>query len=309
MVDHYRVGRAFVAGDAAHIHSPFGAQGMNTGIQDAFNLAWKLALVVRGETTERLLDTYEEERLPVARRVLDQTDANTRVMFSHNPVMAFVREQILTLDAVQGHLARRGSQLLVNYRASSLSREDDGGWTEVRLLPDRGHEAASVVDRLDFRAAPRAGDRAPDAPCRRASSGDATTLYEQFRGTHFTLLLFDGLAGTANGYANLSEIGRRVADLLGPTGRAHVVVARDRVPAGLDWPDSVLLDPTEEMHRRYGAAAESLYLIRPDGYVGFRGQPAAAEPLLAYLRHVFRTDLPPRHGRERTAAPIPIAVG
>jgi 2-polyprenyl-6-methoxyphenol hydroxylase-like FAD-dependent oxidoreductase len=62
LVDHYRRGRVFVAGDAAHIHSPSGGQGMNTGIQDAFNLAWKLALVVKGKSSDALLDTYEEER-------------------------------------------------------------------------------------------------------------------------------------------------------------------------------------------------------------------------------------------------------
>src|SRR5205807_922382 len=70
----FREGRCFLLGDAAHIHSPVGAQGMNTGLQDAYNLAWKLALVVSGRAGEALLDSYEEERLPVARRLLSTTD-------------------------------------------------------------------------------------------------------------------------------------------------------------------------------------------------------------------------------------------
>src|SRR5690606_41678311 len=70
----YRAGRAFLAGDAAHIHSPIGAQGMNTGIQDARNLGWKLALVVRGRAAPGLLDTYDAERWPVGRFLLRFTD-------------------------------------------------------------------------------------------------------------------------------------------------------------------------------------------------------------------------------------------
>jgi 2-polyprenyl-6-methoxyphenol hydroxylase-like FAD-dependent oxidoreductase len=74
IVDRYRVGRVFVAGDAAHIHSPFGAFGMNTGIQDAYNLGWKLAFVLQGKAAESLLDTYEAERLPVGRAILEESD-------------------------------------------------------------------------------------------------------------------------------------------------------------------------------------------------------------------------------------------
>src|SRR5262249_27246310 len=76
--DHYRKGRAFIAGDAAHIHSPAGGQGMNTGIQDAYNLAWKLALVHRGKAPDSLLDSYEAERQAVAKALLASTDALTR---------------------------------------------------------------------------------------------------------------------------------------------------------------------------------------------------------------------------------------
>src|SRR6185295_7743659 len=73
-VNKFSVGRCFVAGDAAHIHTPAGAQGMNTGVQDGYNLAWKLAEVVRGTADPSLLDTYNEERLPNARRLLKTTD-------------------------------------------------------------------------------------------------------------------------------------------------------------------------------------------------------------------------------------------
>ena len=78
LADTYRAGRVFLAGDAAHIHSPFGGQGMNTGLGDAENLAWKLALVETGRAGEALLDTYEAERRPIATEVLGNTSSMTR---------------------------------------------------------------------------------------------------------------------------------------------------------------------------------------------------------------------------------------
>jgi 4,5-epoxidase len=80
-----------LAGDAAHIHSPLGGQGMNTGIGDAENLAWKLALVVTGRAHEGLLDTYEAERCPVAAEVLGATSGATNLMFGDGAVSRFVR--------------------------------------------------------------------------------------------------------------------------------------------------------------------------------------------------------------------------
>jgi hypothetical protein len=288
MVDRYRIERMFLAGDAAHIHSPFGAQGMNTGIQDACNLGWKLALVVQGRAPEHLLDTYEEERLPVAKRVLTQTDANTRVLLSDNPIMRFLRERVLTLDRVQDYAARRSSQLFVNYRSSSLSWSH--GVTRIGKLAGktapwaRPGEKASLKDLLRFRGGPRAGDRAPDGPSIRAASREETSLFREFRGTSFNLLLFGGTERTETVYAHLLEIARRVEGLLGGMVKTHLIVGADGAPEDLTWGGSVLLDGSRSLHELYGASAESLYLIRPDGYVGFRSQPAEAEPLSEYLR-------------------------
>jgi 2-polyprenyl-6-methoxyphenol hydroxylase-like FAD-dependent oxidoreductase len=288
MVNRYRVERAFLAGDAAHIHSPFGAQGMNTGIQDACNLGWKLALVVQGEAPERLLDTYEEERLPVARRVLSQTDTNTRVLLSDNPVMRFLRERVLTLDRVQAYAARRSSQLLINYRSSSLSRSHDdtriAKSTGIAMPWARASGRAGLKDLLRFHGGPRAGDRAPDGPSIRATSREKTSLFREFRVADFSLLLFGGMAHTERGYANLLEIAQRVDGLPGNLVKTHLIVDADSAPEGLDREGSVLLDGSVSLHELYGASAESLYLVRPDGYVGFRGQPAEVDPLIEYLR-------------------------
>ncbi|WP_019324389.1 FAD-dependent monooxygenase, partial [Streptomyces sp. TOR3209] len=87
----YRVGRVFLAGDAAHIHSPAGGQGMNTGLQDAANLSWKLAAVVQGRAAERLLDSYESERHPVGRAVLRSSGGLVRLARARNPLLRAVR--------------------------------------------------------------------------------------------------------------------------------------------------------------------------------------------------------------------------
>jgi 2-polyprenyl-6-methoxyphenol hydroxylase-like FAD-dependent oxidoreductase len=124
VVNSFRVGRSFVAGDAAHVHSPAGGQGMNTGIQDAFNLAWKLALVTKGLGREVLLDSYNAERRPVAVSVLRGTDLLTRLVTLHNPLARGLHNRLLTplsrLATVRRTATVRLSELAVNYRESPI---------------------------------------------------------------------------------------------------------------------------------------------------------------------------------------------
>ncbi|MEW5855393.1 MAG: FAD-dependent monooxygenase [Myxococcota bacterium] len=145
MVDRYRVGRAFVAGDAAHIHTPAGGQGMNTGIQDVFNLAWKLELVLADKAGDALLDSYHLERHPVAADVLRATDFLFRnALAGTNSVVRTLRSHVLPMvlgsKFVTSRAARMVSQLEVNVRKSPI-----------------------VEDARFFPSGPHAGDRAPDA--------------------------------------------------------------------------------------------------------------------------------------------------
>ncbi|MFJ8882983.1 FAD-dependent monooxygenase [Streptomyces sp. NPDC102402] len=161
MADRYRVGRVLLAGDAAHVHAIAGGLGMNTGIQDAFNLGWKLAQVVRERAGEELLDTYGEERLPVAARTLDLTSDRLRA------TLEAIRRPGGGLDSA---VTPSMSGLDVGYRWSSLARPGAGG-------------------------GPRSGDRAPDAPCVMAATGRPTRLFRAFAGPHLTVLGFgDGTA-------------------------------------------------------------------------------------------------------------------
>ena len=163
MVDQLRTGRVFLAGDAAHVHPIAGGLGMNTGIQDAYNLGWKLGLVLAGNAAEGLLDTYEEERLPVASWLLDITSELLDV------VLDAIKEKGGGVDAVA---TSELTQLALRYPWSRLSRQ----------------AASQAASRSASRSvALQPGDRAPDAPLRDAS-GSPIRLFDLFRGPHFTLL-------------------------------------------------------------------------------------------------------------------------
>jgi 2-polyprenyl-6-methoxyphenol hydroxylase-like FAD-dependent oxidoreductase len=126
----FRIGRAFLLGDAAHIHSPVGGQGMNTGIGDAVNLAWKLAAALKEPRSSPLLDSYEPERIAFARRLVATTDRAFTAVTSDSSVARFVRTKaipafapaLFRLPAMGRFVFRTVSQITVNYRASALSR-------------------------------------------------------------------------------------------------------------------------------------------------------------------------------------------
>ena len=127
LVERYRVGRVLLMGDAAHIHSPASGQGLNTGVQDAVNLGWKLALVVKRRAPHTLLDSYMQERRPVAESVLHDTDAMTKAVLADNPVVEHVRDWLahvgLGFQSVQHRLALDNSKTRMSYRGSPIVSE------------------------------------------------------------------------------------------------------------------------------------------------------------------------------------------
>ncbi len=132
--DHFRKGRAFLLGDAAHIHSPVGGQGMNTGIGDAINLAWKLAAVLAGRAPDSLLDSYEAERIEFARKLVATTDRAFTLVSAEGRIADIVRTRIapLVLSKLVGFefarefLFRTVSQITLNYRGGPLSQGKAG---------------------------------------------------------------------------------------------------------------------------------------------------------------------------------------
>jgi 4,5-epoxidase len=166
----YRRGRMLLAGDAAHIHSPLGGQGLNTGLGDAENLAWKLALVASGGAEESLLETYQAERRPIAREVLESTSAMTRVVTGRSAPARALRDHLLVplmnRPAVQRLIWEQASQLKISYRRGPLAPRSMRSWTA---------------------GAPRPGDRVPDLDCSK-DDGTRTRLHAEL-GAGWALLM------------------------------------------------------------------------------------------------------------------------
>src|SRR6266513_2403637 len=187
----FRDRRCFLLGDAAHVHSPAGGQGMNTGLQDAYNLAWKLALVVEGHADEALLDTYEKERIPVAQRLLRTTDRAFNLVVSDRWIAGLFRTRILARIAafamrfkrVQTLAFRTISQTGIAYRESPLSRMLPG-------LPD---------------GAPRAGDRFPWLRLRFQTNGAVEDLFQKLDDTRYNLIII-GQPAPSGGALELGEL-------------------------------------------------------------------------------------------------------
>jgi len=228
---HFRDRRCFLLGDAAHIHSPVGAQGMNTGLQDAYNLGWKLALVVKGRADPTLLDSYEKERMPVAHRLLNTTDRGFKLVVSDSPLAGLLRVRLLARvmafamnrPSIQGRAFGVISQTGIRYRSSRLSQSLGG-------LPDGTR--------------PREGDRFPWLHLRLEAGGPVRDLFERLDDTRLNLIVIGQPA------PSMVELGLdsflRIHSV--PTDRLNdAELARARIPQ------------------------PSFYLLRPDGHIGLCG--------------------------------------
>ncbi|GAA0267236.1 FAD-dependent oxidoreductase [Streptomyces polychromogenes] len=262
LVDRYSEGRVFVAGDAAHIHPPTGAQGMNTGIQDAWNLAWKLALAVGGCAHPGLLASYDAERRPVGEEVVGRT----------------VRHARLTAGAAGRETAAllREAQLLVGYPDSPVVRPPDPGTADGSGPADGSRPADG--------SGPGPGERAPDCG---GLAGEIPAyplrLHDLLRDREHVLLVYTD--GAWDSFVP------RLAALTGglPAGRltAYAVLTEGgTAPAGAT-PFPVYRDARGEFALRYGVREATAFVVRPDGYLGARLCPPTAAGLAGYLAGVF----------------------
>lgn len=262
---HYRHGRVFLAGDAAHIHSPAGGQGMNTGMQDAFNLAWKLALISSGGGREdALLDSYHEERSPVAEKVLRDSGRMIRAGFIKNRLVQILRDNAAR---IAGHsqkfrktMIHSLSGLDISYASGSLIA-DDRDWQED-WRPHGFPPGSRPREAMVFR------DGAP------------VSLFREIQSPFFTLLLFSGKRPIYRDVDRLATV-RLVAAGYGNVIRV-VSVWRGESPPDDGW----LVDHDGSAHKKFGAELPSFYLIRPDLYVSLRSQPAEAGLLHDWLAKI-----------------------
>jgi 2-polyprenyl-6-methoxyphenol hydroxylase-like FAD-dependent oxidoreductase len=265
-VERYVSGRVILAGDAAHLHTFVGAQGMNAGIQDAFNLAWKLALVVKGQAGAQLVESYGQEREQVSKGLLAATGLATRLALLHQPLLTgarnFLAPRLTVLPVAQRRLINALAELSISYRHSSIVSDDHG-------------KGARMRSRL------RAGDRAPDGNVWTFERNAPRHLFELLSGTRHTLLVF----------SQQHETGAKELDL----AEFHDPVESYRIVRGANGGGAQAgagrkyYDPDGPLARRYGLANEGLVLIRPDGYIGFRSTAIEGEHLRRYLHNLFLT--------------------
>lgn len=253
-VTKYYQNRAFLSGDAAHIHSPVGGQGMNTGIQDATNLAWKLSLVIKKHTSCKLLDTYETERYPVGKILLKTTDQFFSLLTAkgffisklRNWLLPFVISFLFSKKNIENCLFWFISQLHIHYTKNQFNYE----------ILEKSHQA--------FKGGPCPGYRAPNAPA------NSTSLFRLLVHKPFNILCF-----------NTKE---ERADKLKEKINGLIKNYNDCVQVY-----SFVLSPINKLlFKRYGVTSSAIYVIRPDGYVGFRINSDNYLLLEKYLKNFFK---------------------
>jgi len=277
IVDRYREGRVFVGGDAAHIHSPMGGQGMNTGMQDAYNLAWKMALVLKGKSPETLLDSYNTERHKIGEEVVTLTDTATKMATIHNPVLSVIRNKmmgvLLNINPVQHKITSILTQLEFHYKDSPIVDERWFESKEVEGYVPHGHDL-------------KAGERFKDYSLKNVADNSSTQLYDLLTGSEHELLIFTGAELEDMEIEELSKVVESVIEY-GSLIEKHLIIGSETAPPGLPQVPSTWVDVDHVMHKDFGAAKACLYLIRPDGYIAFRNQPASASDLKEYLVTIF----------------------
>ncbi len=267
-VNEYGRGRVLLAGDAAHIHSPAGGQGMNTGMQDVFNLAWKLSLVHRGQGIDSLLASYTLERGAVGEMVLHNAGRLTKVATLRNPLLQFVRNRVAQfagkLHAVQERAIGELMELSVHYPDSPLTCKHACPAWDGTVKP---------------------GDRMPDATVVEAVTGRARRLQSLLGDVSQRLLLLPG-SDDANAQESLLAVAAACREAFGDLIRGALILpAGTTDQAGGEDANGceVLIDAHGEVCSRLGLRGDALALVRPDGYLGFCGDAHSGRELVQHL--------------------------
>lgn len=258
-------GHCFLVGDAAHVHSPIGGQGMNTGLQDAYNLAWKLALVIKNQASPHLLDTYGEERHSNAKKLLRLTKIMTIVGTAKSWILRLLRPHILKFvlnkQKLSHFLTLKLSQLSNHYRSSSLSR-NRLSWK--KWLQSKHHYLV-------------AGDRLLDLEL--MVQGKLCSLLDFVSGPHFSVLIFAT-------HIKAVEKQLRQLDFLLNAKYPHIelyVIAKDNGSQELADFTGKIASCDLQSFEKYSLSSSIIYLVRPDKYIGLVQEDLDLKPLEHYL--------------------------
>lgn len=296
LAEHFGSGRVYLSGDACHCHSPVGGQGMNMGIQDAKNLSWKLAAVVKKTARQSLLLSYEEERRGVDAKITKGVELATSAFSNRNPVVFFLRGRPQRVVGATVNMLPDAAKTSRGwaYDTSSLSYEHwerPSVWSTFKDIcrhPYRVYRRRQNLYRWSGAVGARvcAGDSVPPV------LADGVNLYDMIKASRgWTLLLFEGDAGANEeagesglpvlSYAQLQALGqelRQDPDREGYVGFVDTVVV---------FPSSDL-----EAHTAFGVLGQCLFAVRPDTYVGLRSEPVRKGAVTRYFESIGGIGVP-----------------
>lgn len=267
IVNSMRVGSIFLAGDAAHIHSPAGGQGMNSGLQDAFNLAWKLALVAKRKAKPSLLESYQLERFPVVKEIVKQTEYFTNMFlydksFS-NKLQKFCKNVCKNSRLIKKMNAQL-SQINITYKKSPVIHYKEKPTAK----------------------APRQGERAPDVMI-----DDSKNLNSYFHNTLHNILIFVDDTLTKSQQEKINKLEKLINKKFKTLVKVFLVSKKPSHSRGdmngMGRGNSMILDKNNSIHKRYHAKPLSIYMIRPDGYISYYSKKLNLLSLEKYLHNYF----------------------
>lgn len=258
IIESLRKDNIFFVGDAAHVLSPVAGQGMNMGIQDAYNLAWKLALVIHGKAKHTLLDTYNKERLPVISEIVKQTDNITRMCLDEKSFLSQLRKFARKISGSKGQyvkkLGNELTQLNIKYQQSPIIDYDE-----------KNHNA------------PQPGERAPNVRI-----NEAETLYRYFNNTQHNVLLFTGTNPNKRQYDQMKDL-QKIMNETYPGLVKTYIVSRDLIQA-----ENLIEDKKSELHLAYQAKNPTMIVVRPDTYIAYRSTHFDASTLHEFFDRYFK---------------------
>jgi hypothetical protein len=249
-----RKGPVFLAGDAAHIYSPAGGQGMNTGIQDAYNLAWKLALIIKGQAKSSLLESYQIERYPVIQETVNQNEFYTKLaLFDQNFIAKLKRfsHELSNDELVQKKFGNQLTQLTIQY------------------------EESPIID-YKYKSQIQAGQRAPNIKIHKK------TLYDYFNNLQHNILIFTGKSLTEESWNNIKNIQKSLEKKFNNLLQTYIVHREELLDT------KTIIDPDWMIHDAYHIKNSTIIIIRPDTYIAYISEDLDLQPIENFLRIYLR---------------------
>jgi 2-polyprenyl-6-methoxyphenol hydroxylase-like FAD-dependent oxidoreductase len=247
----FRKGNGFIIGDAAHIHSPVGGQGMNTGLQDAYNLVWKLDLVLKNRANDVLLDTFNQERMAVAKKLVASTDRMFYMIAGESPLIKFFRLKVMPW------MLRAFNQVV--HHSKSLKKAVFFTVSQIGIKYPNSLLSENASVGTFPKAAPKSGDRFPFITFE--ENGQKKNIQDALQGTSFHWFIF-----SKKPYDQNALISPKIA-------RHQDLLTIHHIPYN---------SGTEHLYKTLGIIDSGYYLVRPDMYIAFRSASLDTAPLEEY---------------------------